>query len=235
VRSLVAVLIAGVLVALAPAAGASPVGLDVCASGQHGGLDADVLRGTDADDRIRGNAGDDRLFGGRGADCLRGGLHRDLLVGGPGQDLLVGGPGDDTIRARDGEPDTVECGSGQDFVKADPGDALVDCESINDPGPWCQSPYAWINTLPARTPEFVTTITCSFPNRGYSVSLQLHQPQGADPKQVIVDLVYTKLDGHWPDIVTPFSSRYSQSPPPVMYTTARYPWLDLTIPVEIVS
>jgi hypothetical protein len=78
-------------------------------------------------------------------------------------------------------------------------------------------------------------ITCYFPNPGYSASIRPHQPQGADPKQLIMDLVYTKLAGTWPDIVTPMRLRYDPAPPAVFYTSVQFPSMHLTIPVEIAS
>jgi Ca2+-binding RTX toxin-like protein len=69
------------------------------------------------DDRIRrnvetilGSEFDDVLAGGPDAEHLAGLEGDDQLTGGPGADTLSGGHGADRIDARDGGPDTVDCG-----------------------------------------------------------------------------------------------------------------------------
>ncbi|TML33540.1 MAG: hypothetical protein E6G29_12000 [Actinobacteria bacterium] len=55
----------------------------------------------------------------------------DHLIGGKGRDVLKGGPGNDTIDARDGQVDTINCGSGDDQVKADRKDHVAhNCEHV---------------------------------------------------------------------------------------------------------
>ncbi len=67
-------------------------------------------------------------------------INNDTLYGGPGNDTLdggiaqhrgYGGPSNDMIQAVDGDPDMIECGSGQDTVEADAIDPVADdCEII---------------------------------------------------------------------------------------------------------
>jgi hypothetical protein len=81
---------------------------------------ADTLRGTARADVIRGLAGNDLLLGLGG---------NDVLDGGSGRDRIFGGQGNDTIRADDGQRDTVDCGSGRDVVHADRFDVVrKNCE-----------------------------------------------------------------------------------------------------------
>jgi hypothetical protein len=75
------------------------------------------------------------VIGGRGAD---------VLIGGPGQDTIYGdndaggcGPiicaiqeGSDTIRARDGERDTINCGVGFDSAEVDAVDVVEGCDQV---------------------------------------------------------------------------------------------------------
>jgi hypothetical protein len=83
-------------------------------------------------DRIAAGAG--LLVGGPGGDTIRGGDHvlggagRDLIDAGPGGDEITpgsdvdeveAGSGGDVIRARDGRRDYIDCGPGQDAVRAD--------------------------------------------------------------------------------------------------------------------
>lgn len=92
---------------------------------------ADRLVGTPYADHLSGAGGNDTLLGGRGDDVLRGGPGNDLLDGGPGSDRLEGGAGNDTIRARDGQRDSIDCGPGRDVVLADRLDRVArNCEIV---------------------------------------------------------------------------------------------------------
>ena len=96
----------------------------------------DRLAGGGGNDYIDGRAGNDTLLGGAGDDTIYGGDGNDVIEGGPGSDKIFGGAGSDTIDAADGEPDTVDCGDGNDLVYADSFDTLKNCESrINGPPP----------------------------------------------------------------------------------------------------
>ena len=104
--------------------------------------------------RISGGGGDDELIGSGGADAIDGGAGNDFIDAGFGDDTITGGPGRDTIYAdrrggdcgplwctepygndtvdvRDGEPDSVDCGFGQDVVYADAVDTIApNCETV---------------------------------------------------------------------------------------------------------
>jgi Ca2+-binding RTX toxin-like protein len=103
------------------------------------------LVGGAGDDRLRAGDGPDRVDGGPGNDSLDAGFGDDVIVGGPGRDTISGdlaggdcGPlwckypyGNDTIDARDGEVDSITCGSGTDTVLADAIDVVdKDCETV---------------------------------------------------------------------------------------------------------
>jgi Ca2+-binding RTX toxin-like protein len=69
------------------------------------------------DDRIRhdvetvlGSQFGDALTGSRYTMRLAGNDGDDQITGGSGEELLSGGEGQDRIDARDGTPDTVDCG-----------------------------------------------------------------------------------------------------------------------------
>ena len=101
---------------------------DATSAVRIGGDGPDVLRGTAGPDQLSGLGGADRLYGQRGADRLAGGRGNDVLVGGPGRDALSAGPGDDRIDARDGQVDTIACGTGRDTIQQDPIDKRAsDC------------------------------------------------------------------------------------------------------------
>jgi Ca2+-binding RTX toxin-like protein len=81
----------------------------------------DVLIGGPGDDRhVWGYGGDDTLSGGDGADRLDGGKGNDSISGGRGRDDLFGRAGRDTFFAKDGTPDSVDGGSGNDRATIDP-------------------------------------------------------------------------------------------------------------------
>ena len=88
-----------------------------------------LILGTTDDDVICAGLGDDIVDAGDGHDVLYGSDGNDTLTGGPGRDWLFGANGNDTIQTRDGNPDTVHCGPGNDTVNADADDAVSsDCE-----------------------------------------------------------------------------------------------------------
>ena len=104
--------------------------------------------------RLSGGGGDDELIGGGGADTVDGGPGNDYVDAGFGDDTINPGPGRDTVYAdrrggdcgplwctepygndtvdvRDGEPDSVDCGFGQDIVYADAVDTVAsNCETV---------------------------------------------------------------------------------------------------------
>lgn len=67
---------------------------------------------------------------GRGA-IVSGGAGDDEVYGDPGSELIAGGRGDDFIEAKDGKPDYVACGPGEDTASTDSSDrAADDCETV---------------------------------------------------------------------------------------------------------
>ena len=108
----------------------------------HGGNDIiygrsghDELWSGFGSDRAEGHAGHDTLHGEGGNDTLNGGNGDDELRGADGVDVLNGGGNDDRLYDRDGntaEKDRFNCGSGTDFVRADPTDQVSSsCENAN--------------------------------------------------------------------------------------------------------
>jgi hypothetical protein len=127
-----------------------------------GTREGDSLRAPPRATRLWGLGGDDRLAGSQTrASCLIGGRGDDRLLldhgggvafGNAGRDLVVGSPlgdvvkpgggldgvsasgGDDKITVRDRAPEVVDCGEGDDIVKADRIDVLIGCESVDISG-----------------------------------------------------------------------------------------------------
>jgi Ca2+-binding RTX toxin-like protein len=56
------------------------------------------------------------------------------INGGPSYDVITGTSGADVINARDGGPDTINCGAGNDTVYVDRSeDGVYDCETVITP------------------------------------------------------------------------------------------------------
>jgi Ca2+-binding RTX toxin-like protein len=92
----------------------------------------DDLCGDQGDDHMKGGSGNDVMNGGAGNDDIEGQGGNDLLIGGKGHDVLGGGPGRDRIRARDGVRDRINCGAGDDTVRADRSDVVAsNCEHVS--------------------------------------------------------------------------------------------------------
>jgi cysteinyl-tRNA synthetase, unknown class len=81
---------------------------------------ADVIGGSDGDDRIEGRGGADILAGGKGDDRMIGLSGNDQLVGGDGDDRLSGGRGFDRLSGGEGD-DRLNGGSGNDRLRGDGG------------------------------------------------------------------------------------------------------------------
>ena len=85
-----------------------------------GGSGEDVVSGGSGRDRIYARTGKDRVNGGAGNDRIFGSTGGDRLTGGSGRDRISGGKDDDVIDARDGQRDSISCGTGKpDRVIAD--------------------------------------------------------------------------------------------------------------------
>jgi Ca2+-binding RTX toxin-like protein len=94
------------------------------------GNDHVTLRGACVDARVHGGDGNDLLlgsactapvffFGEAGNDRLFGSPYGDIIDGGAGRDIMSGLAGDDQFYARDGEPDWILGGDGNDTAICD--------------------------------------------------------------------------------------------------------------------
>ena len=130
----------GVLICCGAIVGCCAAALATAGS-QHGTARADRLVGTKGADRIKGRAGNDRIHGGAGRDVLIGGPGDDRLYGDGGRDefnmrggVELASGGEDRIFARDGHPDSISCGSGDDVAIVDVvEDGVYDCERVIEP------------------------------------------------------------------------------------------------------
>jgi Ca2+-binding RTX toxin-like protein len=96
---------------------------------------ADVIVGTEFDDRLCGGGGDDVIQGLGGNDTILGGGGFDRIAGGLGDDTILGGDDGDRI----GDPgaslvgnDTIEGGGGNDIIDGSLGNDIIDAGDGND-------------------------------------------------------------------------------------------------------
>lgn len=68
--------------------------------------------------------------------------------------------------------------------------------------------YAWVNALPPGPKSFHVTGVVYAPTPGYDASLIPANPQGVNPKDLILDLRLQPRPGVWPQVITPISVRY---------------------------
>lgn len=61
---------------------------------------------------------------------FNGGAGNDALFGGGGIDTFDGGPGIDELVSRDGKPEQVNCGDGNDTAISDDADTRISCETV---------------------------------------------------------------------------------------------------------
>jgi hypothetical protein len=92
----------------------------------------DDLQGGPGADQVTGGPGQDTVMGGAGNDVANGGTGNDRVFDSQGTDTLNGGPSSDLVSSRDGNPDTVNCGPGEDVAVVDPGDTVKGCEHVYD-------------------------------------------------------------------------------------------------------
>lgn len=94
---------------------------------------ANVIIGTENDEKIRGTnnvdvilglGGDDKIFGKKGPDCLIGGEGDDWIFGGKGYDTIFGITGDDRIYGGSGK-DILNGGMGEDKIWGNHNDDII--------------------------------------------------------------------------------------------------------------
>ena len=80
---------------------------------------SDWINGSGGNDVVYGYGSDDIIYGDKGNDVLMGHEGSDKIFGGDGIDQISGGPGDDVIyQSHDGYTDLIDCGPGNDEVRA---------------------------------------------------------------------------------------------------------------------
>ena len=78
---------------------------------------------------------------------------------------------------------------------------------------------AWVSRFPGSPVSFHVTGTVELPSPGYSVTLVPAAPQGFNPNDLILDLKIERLEGFFPQVITPVEVRYDVTPYAGTYTS----------------
>ncbi len=96
---------------------------------------ATCLFGGPENDILNLESGGGVAWGEEGRDLIFGSPFGDIVVGGRGIDAAATGGGPDKVDFRDGRPEVVNCGDGEDMLTADRVDLRIGCESVTVSGP----------------------------------------------------------------------------------------------------
>lgn len=111
---------------------AAPVGMSLDGVPNDGVAGQGANIASDVED-LAGGDGDDTLVGDSASNRLAGGLGDDVLDGGAGPDELEGDAGRDRLLARDGVPEAIDCGAGDDSAAIDVDEDAPGCEHVDRP------------------------------------------------------------------------------------------------------
>ena len=74
----------------------------------------------------------------------------------------------------------------------------------------CSNWSAWHGSRPPAPPVLTVAGECEFPTAGYSVELRRHEPQGINPRDLLLDLVVHEPTGPVAQVITTVESRYEE-------------------------
>ena len=74
----------------------------------------------------------------------------------------------------------------------------------------CRDWAAWENREPLERPRLIVTARCLLPTPAHRVGLRPSNPQGINPRILLLDLVVQAPKFPAPQVVTPFLLRYEQ-------------------------
>lgn len=95
--------------------------------------------------------------------------------------------------------------------------------------------YAWLSLMPPGPMSFHVSGVVTVGNPGYEVSLVPAEPQGINPKEIILDLVLTQKPGNWPQVVRQMPVGFHMPSPTIAYESVLVRLADgsgIPIPVE---
>jgi hypothetical protein len=74
----------------------------------------------------------------------------------------------------------------------------------------CRDWKAWLDRMPGTQASMHVTGRCEFPSGGYRVRLERHEPQGINPRDLLLDLLIAEPTGPVTQVVTEEEVRYDQ-------------------------
>lgn len=74
----------------------------------------------------------------------------------------------------------------------------------------CNDWNAWIDLMPGVEPTLHVTATCEFATTGYEVAMTRHEPQGGNPRDLLLDLKITEPDGAVSEVITEVPAEYTE-------------------------
>ena len=74
----------------------------------------------------------------------------------------------------------------------------------------CHDWAAWHDRMPGHPAQLIVTGTCTFPTSGFEVELRRHEPQGINPRDLLLDKIVTPPSGAAADVVTDVEVRYEE-------------------------
>ena len=98
----------------------------------------------------------------------------------------------------------------------------------------CRDWQAWHDRQPGATPTLHVTGACEFPTAGYSVVLRRHEPQGINPRDLLLDRVVDAPSGPVAEVITVVEVHYREETD-VAYDTVTILPDQGSVPVEQVS
>lgn len=75
----------------------------------------------------------------------------------------------------------------------------------------CADWNAWIDLMLGVEPALHVTSSCEFPTTGYEVSITRHEPQGENPRDLLLQLRIIEPDGAANEVLTHVQAEYMES------------------------
>jgi hypothetical protein len=94
---------------------------------------------------------------------------------------------------------------------------------------------AWHDRMPGTTATLNVVGTCTCPTAGYTVNLERHEPQGINPRDLLLSLVETRPTGAAAEVITPVQVEYRAETEMRYDTVSIVPDGPVGIPVREVS
>ncbi|WP_428354790.1 hypothetical protein [Methyloprofundus sp.] len=92
--------------------------------------------------------------------------------------------------------------------------------------------YAWINLMPPKPDDFHVVGEVVVGNPGIEVHLCAKEPQGINPKILLLNIHLVQKPGVWPDVLTSVQARFDKILTP---TSTRYDQVEVFLDNESIA